>query len=105
MSTLHDELRAILAIPNQRARAAALDALRIDFGAAEVDTALAALEPAPDAPRPSMAMEASAGGSIASSPMTSAGGDVRDNALGSGNLVLHDITIAAGGTLAIGARR
>ncbi|MBK9713420.1 MAG: hypothetical protein IPO81_19275 [Kouleothrix sp.] len=81
------------------AKIAQIESIRAAIGDVAADAAIAALRP----PRAAQGMEASDGGSIESSPITAAGGDVRDSALGSGNLVLHDITIAAGGTLAIGA--
>ena len=80
MSTLHDELRAILAIPNQRARAAALAALRDDFGAAEVDAALAALLDEASPPAVRAEQHATYGGQIINSPQTIVQGDLHNHA-------------------------
>jgi formylglycine-generating enzyme required for sulfatase activity len=68
----------------------AIDAVR------GIDDTIAAL-------RARQRIEASDGGSVSDAQQASAGGDLRDNALGSGAMVLHDITIAAGGALVVGA--
>ena len=81
------------------AKIAQLEALRPTFGDAWVDAQIAELR----APTAQQHMQASQGGSIAGAGQASAGGDVRDSALGTGNLVLHNLTIEAGGTLTIGA--
>ncbi|MFP4437447.1 MAG: hypothetical protein ACLFVO_09390 [Chloroflexaceae bacterium] len=86
------------------AKIAALEALRPTFGDAWVDTQIAALHAQAAAPSTTQRQEAGEESRIANSPQSSAGGDMRDNALGSGNLVLHDMLIEAGGTLNIGAR-
>src|SRR5690242_15113083 len=76
----------------------------LDAKIAELEAQLAALR-AQSAAQPATRQEqqASDRSSIDSSPQTSAGGDVHDNALGSGNAVLRNITIAEGGTLVVGA--
>jgi formylglycine-generating enzyme required for sulfatase activity len=82
------------------ARIAQIESMRAMIGAA--DAAIAAVR-AEAAPPMQQRIEASDGGSVSHAQQASAGGDMRDNALGSGVMVLHDITIAAGGTLVVGA--
>jgi formylglycine-generating enzyme required for sulfatase activity len=78
---------------------AQLEALRPSFGDAWVDAQIAALQGA--AVQTSQRMEVSAASSISASPQISTGGELRDSAIGQGNLVLRDIMIEPGGTLAI----
>ncbi|MFL5807375.1 MAG: NACHT domain-containing protein [Roseiflexaceae bacterium] len=84
-------------------RIAHIESMRAVIGDAAADAAIAALRAEAAPPTTRQSMDASEGGSVAGAGQASAGGDLRDNALGSGNLVLHDIQIAPGGALIVGA--
>lgn len=81
------------------AKLAAIEAMRPVIGDTAADAAIAALH-GPQTTAPSQCQEAQ---TIANSPQSSLGGDATDSAIGSGNAVLHHITIAEGGTLIVGA--
>jgi len=79
------------------AKIAQLEALRSTLGDAAVDAALAALRAEAAEPATRQRIATGEAGTIVNPMQISAGGDVQ------GNLVLREITIAAGGTLIVGA--
>jgi hypothetical protein len=89
--------------PDLAAKIAQLEALRVTLGDVAVDAAIAALraQTAPLSPSNQIGMDVGDDASVVDSPQTIVGGDMQGNALGSGNLVLHNIRIAAGGILQV----
>src|SRR5215212_8255136 len=98
-----ESILASTLMDNLATKIAQLDALRPTFGDSWVNERIADLHAQAASPPVQQRIEASEGGSVSDAQQASAGGDMRDNALGSGALVLHDIMIAAGGTLVVGA--
>ena len=71
---------------------------------AALEAQLAALRVQAAPPAAELSQQAEHNATISNSPQIVSGGAVHDNATGAGALVLHDIRIAAGGTLIVHGR-